>query len=463
MRTLEDVVSTIGLPFTMTDMQIEDTKQMVHWGRALADLPVGSGKTVVATVAAVMLEPDIVVLAVPPILIVQWCKWLRSLQGVGKVLEYTASPAARKNLDLSDVRWLVTSFGMFRADVKQLQSKLSGRDVLTVIDEAHCIKNSTSKLHKYVREFSAGQSLLLMTGTPLSGPMDAYAYIKLNTPTIYRNKTHFENIHVETRDFFGGVTKWRALGDMHKNLSLRRVRRTKEEVHAALPKANYIPIYYDLAPAHMKLYKQLMDEQLLELDSGGKIDATTAQTLYHYAQQIIVNYPYFADDETLVSNTFDLLDQVVDEVGLHGDGSSKLIVWTQYKMTSRRVLAHMKTKAPTVAAFSETNSKKAVADFLDDPKVRVLVAQPGSAGAGLNPQHLCWECIFVEAPTTTIAFTQAAGRIDRFGQKYNPNIRIAVARGTVQESLLAKLLANDSLVSKVTGDVKSLRNMIFPK
>jgi hypothetical protein len=225
-----------------------------------------------------------------------------------------------------------------------------------------------------------------------------------------------------------------------------------------------------LSKEHKKLYNKLMNDQLIELESGGKIDATTAQNLYHYSQQIIANYGHFADDETKRSNLLDLIDEICDQINfgrlfdpaLNQPAASKFILWTQYKMTSRRMLAYLNTKAKTVGAYSEVDSKKSIAAFLDDPATSGLVAQPGSAGMGLNPQHLCWESLFVELPQRTIAFTQASGRIDRKGQLYNPNIRMAVAKGTVQEGLLHNLLQNDALVNKASGSLKGIKDLIFP-
>lgn len=463
MRTLEEVLAAHPLPFELEQMQKEDIVRMAGWRRVLADLPVGYGKTVISTCVALMLEPDVTVILVPPILIVQWVAWIESIPGAGRVVAYTGSPADRAQLNIKSARWVVMSYGLFRNDVDRLKRALTDHTVLTIVDECQNLKNARSLLFKHVKDFSTARDLLLMSGTIMSGPADAYSYIKLNTPGAYRTYAQFENIHVEERDFFEQPTKWHNLDILQTNLNQRRVYRSKEEVHSALPKANFIPIYYDLTKEHMALYERLMNEQLLALSDGSKIDATTAQALYHCAQQIISNFDYFSGDESKRSTVYDLLDNVVDEIGLGDAGSSKLIVWTQYKRTSRSALAYLNGKGgKAVGAYSEVDAKKSVASFLNDPKTVTLVAQPGSAGAGLNPQHLCWECIFLETPTRTIPFTQAGGRIDRKGQKYNPNIRLAIARGTIQERLLQNLLENDDVVRRASGSKQGIKSLIFP-
>jgi SNF2 family DNA or RNA helicase len=467
MQSLESVLKKHPFPFTLDPMQIEDINKIAKMRRALGDLPIGYGKTCISTAVSLMLEPAHTVILVPPILIVQWVKWLNSIPGIGKVIAYEGSPQARHNLDIRSARWLVMSYGIFKNDYKRLSKELD--DVMTITDEAQVAKSHKSQIFKHIRDFSLGKPLLLMSGTIMSKPADGYAYVKLNSPEVYRTFAMFENIHVKERNFFNQPTEWMNLEMLQANLDLRRVKRTKEEVHSALPKVNYIPLRYELAKPHMALYKKLMNEQLLQLGVE-KIDATTAQRLYHYAQQMVANYGYFADDESLRANVFDLIDTVCDEIGLGqpvmpGDlPGSKLILWTNYKITSARVLAYMNDKGlKSVAAYSGADSKASVKQFLEDPDTLCLVAQPGSAGAGLNPQHLCWECLFIETPTTTIPFFQSAGRIDRKGQLYNPNIRIAVAHNTIQEALLDNLFKNDSLVQRASGAKESIKDLIFPK
>jgi SNF2 family DNA or RNA helicase len=496
-RTLEEVLAKHPPPFVNADgtpgqfepMQIEDIHRLVEFGRALADLPVGFGKTGIGTYSALMLDPDVTLIIMPPILLVQWRKWLESIPGAGLVIPYTGAPKERKQLPILKAKWILASYGMYRNDFEYLSKTLQNKIVLVIVEEAQEMKNHNSKLYDCVKQMSEGRNLLQLSGTPASWPGDLYSYIKLHTPECYRTNAQFEAIHVAKRDFFDKPTEWRELDLMQENFSRRRVYRTKEQVHSNLPKANYIPIVYDLDPEHMALYKRLMTEQLIELDDGTKIDATTAQTLYHYAQQIITSWGYFASDETKVAKVFELIDEVCNEIGLDqtaderaliGLGpASKLIMWTAYTKSTAAVQAYMDNRLReahigtgknkkskglyAMAAYSGADSKKSIAAFLDDPLCVSLNANPKSAGAGLNPQSVCSEMSFVEVPTRTVAFTQAAGRIDRKGQRFNPNIRLFIARGTIQETLLRNLLSNDDEVVRASGTKNSIRELIFPK
>jgi hypothetical protein len=469
----DELLAKHPLPFTLHDIQVEDIITCIGLDRVGMFLPVGYGKTVISTMVALAWGDQHRIVCVPPILVKQWVKWINSIPNSGGAVGYGVrtgkdgvarpqSPAQRRDVDLHAYSWWIMSYGIFKNDLQYLLSMLKGRTYTTLVDEAQGLKNTSSKLFKNVEMFSAGRHLALLTGTELNNPGDAYAYIRLKTPSIYRSRAHFDNMHVEERDFFDKPVRWMGLDVLNRNLYLSSVQRTKEEVHKHLPQPNYQIIEYDLDPAHKRMYDELAEQLILETEAGGKIDGTTPGKLRNALQQLVINWPLFAENPTLRPSFLDLLDTVMDEIDVQQVTSSKLIVWTWFKNTTRYITDYLnEIGVPAVAAYSEANSRKSVDLFMDNPEIRALVAQPGSAGAGLNPQHICWECVFAEVPTRSIPFRQSAGRIDREGQRFRPNIRIATAAGTVQGQMYRDLLRNDGMVQQVQGNAFDLRALVY--
>lgn len=306
------------------------------------------------------------------------------------------------------------------------------------------------------------RNLQLLTGTPTNKVIDAYSYIKLLTPSIYRSLAHFENVHVEERNFFKQPIKFCELEMVKQNLALQAISRTKLELHGYSLKPLFPDTSYELSPQHMRLYEKLVDEQLLIFDDGSKIDATSVQKLRHALQQVVVNLDHFSNDENNRSAAYDLIDLTIEQVDCANINKSKLIIWTKYKRTSRSVLAYCnRLGIKSVAAYSEADSEKSVQEFMNDEATRILIAQPQSAGAGLNPQHVCSEALFIELDTVPMYIRQAVGRIDRVSQKTVPTIRFAVAKGTVQESLLSDLLRNDDTVSYIEPTKVGIRQALL--
>ncbi|MGB7243023.1 MAG: DEAD/DEAH box helicase, partial [Sulfitobacter sp.] len=405
---------------------------------------------------------------VPPILLRAWHRWLtKQVEGIDpeKVVIYRGSKKQREKIrsKLVGAEFIILSLGILKNDRQYFDEMFADEEIMAVVDEAQIVKNSTSDNYKNVRDFFNGSPLALMTGTPVTTPMDAYAYVKLISPLAYRSLGQFKDVHVGAEDMYGTVTKWNNLDQLHFNLGINAMRAEKDKVLKHLKKPNYIPLYYDLDPRHKKVYDQLMDQQILELESGGKVDALSTSNLFHRAQQIICNWGYFSEFEEVSgkrSAILDLIDAVIDEIGL--GPKRKLIIFASYKETNRRMLEYLKPYG-VVGAYSKIpkmQQEKNFERFLDDPKCLIFQANPLSAGMGLNPQEVCSDVLFIEEPLTPPLFKQAIGRVDRDGQKRVPNIRIAIAGGTIQVPLHGRLMDKDDLITQVQGDSQTLRGLI---
>lgn len=463
------VTSKYDLPFPLWDLQIEAINDLAPRTRSGLYAEVGTGKTVMSTVAALFKklsnpqQTTSTIVIMPPILLTGWYRWLKRIPNVSAVV-YKGTPSERKEIKLH-ADFILVSLNIFKNDVAYLTTFFASNydNVIVVVDEATSIKNSASENHKMIRDFAVGRDLMLLTGTPLSTPMDAYAYIKLVSPTIYRNKRHFENLHVAERDFFNNVKKWDNLDFLKENMEVNSWRILQSDVLKDLPPERYIPLHYSLDKEHAKLYKKLAEEQILILETGGKIDATQATRLRHCMQQIVLNPDHFLGKEMKPAG-YELLDQILLELNTESPDGHKLIIFANYKMTNRKLVEYLQPFG-VVACYSEVSAAqqtKNIDRFMHDPTCRVAVLNPLSAGQGLDGlQDVCKDILFMELPIIPKDFIQAVGRLHRAGQKYSVNVRLAIAEKTIQEPLLQDVLRKDVLVNKVQRGFADLRDLIF--
>lgn len=455
---LEDFQAKAG--FTLTPLQLKDAYQFAEWRRSLNTYEVGGGKTVVSTVVSMLNNTELTIIIVPPILLLSWERWLKKFSD--KVLRYQGTPKERKLMKLAEYRWVLASHAIFRKEIKHIYMQVRHLNYDLIVDEAQVIKSPESKIYQYVRDFTEDKPLQLLTGTPTSSPLDAYSYISLKTPGVYRGYENFLMCHVGERDFFGAVSEYHNLDKLAERFAMHTIKRDKQEIHGYNNEPLYPDTHYELEKDHYALYVELVEQQLLLLDDGSKIDGTVATRLYHLLQQIVINYDHFSGDPTKRSAAYDLIDQTIESTDCLNPDKSKLIIWTHYKLTSRSVLRYLNNlKYGAVGAYSEVNSAKSFELFLNDPKTRILVANQQSAGAGLNPQEVCSEALFLEVSTRPMLTRQSLGRLDRVGQKRKPVQRMATAVGTIQEELLKKLLSNDDLVARVERTKFSLREILL--
>lgn len=446
--------------------QISIINELGQLPRAGYYLDQGTGKTFCSTVAALyklINGADVVICIMPPILITGWYRWLKQIRAKQgeqlRILPYRGSPKERQAMRLEQ-DFILMGMQIFKLDHERFMRALSHKKVVVLVDEATSIKNVSSQNYKKVLSFSAGQQLMALTGTPLTTPIDGYGMTKHVAPSLYRNLHQFENIHVASRDYFGKIEAWKNLPLLAENMKVNSARVLRQEAIKDLPTVLYDPLYYDLDPKHYRLYKELAEEQLLPLQNGGKIDATSVQKLFNALQQIIVNYDYFADDPACISNSIGVVEQVLDELA-----GQKLVIFAKYRMTNQKLVKLLEQKYGAVAVFGDVaqgQQRKNIDRFIDDPTCQVFIGQPTSAGYGVDGlQTVCSDVLFLELPDVPRDFHQAVARIWRDGLKRMCRVRIAVAEGTMQEARLRALLDKDSLIGEVQRNYQDLRDAIF--
>lgn len=456
----ELVLKHYKLPFALRRFQEEVIEELADLPRTGLFMDVGTGKTAVSTVIALYKkligEIEQTLVLMPPILLPQWYMWLQEI-GASAAM-YRGFPAVRQKMKLG-ADFILMSQQIFKRDYARLWNEFRPRNFFTIIDEASSVRNPATQNYKRVRDFTLGQQFTLLTGTAINNPLHAYGYIKLKTPSIYRSFDHFKQLHVTNTDFFGQPTAYANLDLLAESLLVNSVRVKADDV-LDLPEIQYIPVHYELVPAHMKLYRKLMDEQLLQLEDGSVIDATTAQRLYHISQQIILSPAKYG--AAVEPSGFRVLDETLDD--LEG---SKLVIFNNYQATNEAVFDYLVAKGlnPVLcyggsrsrAGLTERNLQK----FLLDPMCRICVASPKSIGVGLNLQSACRYILFLELPLTSNDFAQAVGRVHRQGQDKSVFIKIAIAIGTIQEYLRKQVAEKDDLVQQIMPSKQNLRAALY--
>lgn len=460
MTPYEIVRKNYDLPYDLYPFQVEVMDELAPLLSAGYYLDVGTGKTL-TSITACLYKLHIgaiqhVICLMPPVLITNWSRNLAKITGVTHVC-YRGSPKQRENLDLN-VDFILMSYQIFKKDYEYLFDTFVSRSVALLCDEAQAVKNIASDTHKRVRDFAAGNHLLLLTGTPLSVPLDGYAYIKLVAPGIYRNMLQFEQLHVTKYDFYKKPKEWGNLELLNQNLKVNSARVLKEDVLKDLPAVTYTELWYDLTPKHLKLYQEIAENQLKVFDDGSKLDLTQVSALYNAMQQLPANAEHFSNDE-IESSIYELIDEIMDELG-----TGKLVVFSKYQMTNRRLLAKME-KYGACALFSGVTQAQQQANidrFVQDPGCRMLILQYQSGGAGIDGlQHVCCDVLFIELPPNASFFTQAVARVHRSGQKMPVQVRVAIADKTIQSYCWDVVQERDSLVNLCIRGPANLRDVVM--
>lgn len=454
------------LPFDLRQYQVDEVNVLAPEPRVGFYWEPGAGKTAGSTVWALYWylrgEAKQWAVLVPPILLYQWQRWLTSIIDLqtGKPLDctvYYGAPKVREKLR-TDSLFTVTTYSMFKGDYDRLEEDWADARIGGLCDEATAIKNIETDNHKAVRTMFESRPLALLTGTPINKPSDAYAYIRLVAPHVYRNQRQFNKLHVTKLDAYERPVEFANLDLLAQNMQINTSRILIREVADFLPPVIFTPIHYELDAAHLKLYRRIADERLVEFEGRESVDAISASAVRSALQQVIVNWGEFDEDPSRRPAVLDLIEETLEEIG-----DEKLVVVANFQRTNRYLLKEL-AKYKAVAIYGETSPagrQAALRTFIEDPSCRVIQLQPSSAGYGVDGlQLVCHNMLVVEAPTTPTPFEQVVKRLDRDGQKFPVNVRVAIARSTVQVGMFRDLLDNDELAGKVQRSFKSLKELV---
>jgi hypothetical protein len=446
----------------------------------------GTGKTFCSTVAALFKllgGADHVICVMPPILTKGWHRWLRKIRRKTDavpditITDYKSPKPirARKGeakVSVTDLRrripldgkFILMSMDIFKDDYHLIWRQMQGKRVVVLVDEATSIKNVESQNHRLMDAFvsNGDREFMALTGTPLSTPMDGYAFCKFVAPMIYRDLHQFERLHVADYDYFGKPDEWQNLELLAKNMTVNSARVLRQEALPDLPPILFDPIHYELDDKHYALYEKLAEKQILELEHGGKLDLTNESALWNALQQIVVNYDHFSGNPKNVSRAITLVEQVLEELA-----GKKLVIFAKYRMTNAKLAALLKPTYGAVAVYggvTAAQQRKNLDTFIESDACRVAILQPSSAGYGVDGlQEVCCDALFLELPDIPRDFHQAVARIWRDGLKHKAHIRLAIAEGTLQYGRLLRLLDKDKLVGQVCRNFRDLRDLIFAR
>ena len=251
------------LPFQPFAFQERIITESAGFRNVLLPLRVGAGKTYISTCIGLWLSmaTDISQLffIVPAPLVTQWGRWLEEITfSDGTPLDtlvYAGSPKQREQMDFEH-DCIIMSRQIFVRDYHtRIRNEVGIRsDIFVVYDEAHQgLRKVNNTVWRLFKDFTINKRSVLLSGTPVSTPMDSYAIIKLLDPTVYPTKRKFEQEHVLDRDFFGNVTEWKKLDLLNARLYAHAVE-MKEGEMVELPGLTVEPVQYELAPGHRRLY-----------------------------------------------------------------------------------------------------------------------------------------------------------------------------------------------------------------
>lgn len=368
---------------------------------------------------------------------------------------------------------------------------------LVVLDESHSIKNVRTarfKAVKALRDANVRQRMIL-TGTPITNsPMDLYAQFEF----LGEKMSGFSSFEA-FRSFFGvyknieaGSTHVQKLvGITNVPLLQERLARmsfaiTKKDADLQLPDKTYDIYEVEMTPRQREFYRKMAMELAIVLEE----QLNTATTVDHILTQLLrlaqitsghvkwnaveeegipARTEQISPDNPKVQATIDLIK---DEAR---SPHAKTIVWAVFIEDIRVLEQKLKEAGIDCVTFhggtSDKEREAAVWRFNNDPSCRVFVANPATAGTGLNllgynpsseePQETyCDHEIFFSANWSAVQRSQAEDRAHRKGTKKSVRITDLVVPGSIDEEIRARVVGKLQMALAIQ-DVRAILNRVL--
>lgn len=408
-----------------------------RFGGCLAD-DMGLGKTLQAicllaaiqdgriTTSVGVKGPHLVV--VPTSLLFNWEQELARFAPGLKVHVYSGSD---RTLDAKDGEVVITTYGLVRRDIDQLERKAFH---VIVFDEAQAVKNIQANTTGAARRLT-GRFKLSLTGTPLENHLGEYfSVIDLCMPGLLGEYDRFKAglKHVQ------GVALERLLRRTRPFI----LRRTKAEILHDLPPKIESEVFLDLTDRQKALYQQTVAQIRTTIDEAYRTK-TSGQAQF-IALTAILKLRQVCLSPRLLTNRADepspKLSFLVERLHVLLDEGHSALVFSQFtsfldlveEACVRHSLPYHRLDGSTAAAARKTR----VEAFQGGEQPSVFLLSLKAGGQGLNLTKATY--VFHLDPWWNPAVeNQASDRAHRIGQQRTVTIVRILMRHSIEEKMMA--------------------------
>jgi SNF2 family DNA or RNA helicase len=338
---------------------------------------------------------------------------------------------------------------------------LNCHKTLMAIDESTTIKNPKAKRTKNIIKLSKlSKYRRILTGSPVTkNPLDLYSQCEFLDPFLLNFASYYSfrnryaemkqvNVAGRTIQLVAGFKNLGELSDSVKNFSYRVL---KEDC-LDLPPKIFMKRQIDLTPEQNKLYKQMKEQALAEMN-GKQVTTVNVLTQLMRLHQITCGH-FAADDgsiQGIKNNRLSELMDVLEEV------EGKAIIWAHYQYDIKKIIKEIKKihgPCSVVDYYGLTPQDERqgnIKKFQDDPRCRFLVGTPSTGGYGIT----------LTAANTVIYYSngydlekrlQSEDRAHRIGQHKPVTYIDILAEETVDEKIVKALRKKINIAHEVMGE-----------
>ncbi len=329
-----------------------------------------------------------------------------------------------------------------------------------ICDESTKIKNPKAIRSKAViklRDKAKYRSIMTGTIAP-NGLIDIFNQFKFIQPLIFgdlfyafRSK-YFYNGGFENKEWFPRPESMDIVKEKIEKISIQHFKRDCIDLPPLVEEKRYV----ELTGQQKQHYTNLKEQFITFLNETEVVTAPYAITRMMKLRQVCSGFVYMEDRAFPIKNNketelLSLLEELEDK---------QIIIFAHFTETINHVQKLLAQNKKSVATFygkiNEQLKQANLKDF-ENGSIQYLIANPASAGHGLNLQF-CSNIIYYELDFNLENFLQSMQRIERIGQKNKMTVYYLLVKNTLETYVLRKLRSKQNLNKQL--DIKELKEQL---
>ena len=389
-----------------------------------------------------------------------------------KIVAWTPSPNKEEKENLislfeptNDLVFFVMNIEAFstKKGVEFAEKFLLSHRALFAVDESTTIKNVSARRTKATLKLSKmAKYRRILTGFPVTkSPLDLYsqcAFLSedlLGFASYYSYRNHFAVLQkrsVATHSF-QQIVGYRNLDDLKDVLGKFSFRVLKKDC-IDLPDKIYTTRVVDLTPEQKRIYKELKDYAIAELDNAETVTTNSVITQILRLQQVLCGFTRSDSGEItqIPSNRMKELMATLEET------EGKCIIWANYQHDIRSIVSEIAKEygAQSVAHYygeTDADERPLIVNRFQDPDspLRFFVGQPRTGGFGLTLTEANTVIYYSNSYDLEIRL-QSEDRAHRIGQTNKVTYVDLCAPKTVDEKIIKSLRSKINIATQVLGE-----------
>ena len=338
---------------------------------------------------------------------------------------------------------------------------LNSHNVIMAIDESTTIKNPSAKRTKSILALSdLAKYKRILTGSPVTkSPLDLYTQCQfldswlLGHSSYYTFRTRYA---VMKNMNFGGksvqvVVGYRNLEELSEKLKPFSHRVLKDDC-LDLPKTTFMKRIIQLSPDQLKVYAQMKQLALAEMN-GKMITTATALTQLMRLQQITCGH-FKADDGTIQEIPHNRMNELID---ILYEIEGKVVIWAHWQRDVTLIIKALVKEfgegccVDYFGLTPQSERQENIRKFQENENVRFFVGTTATGGYGITLTAAS-NMIYYSNGYDLEKRKQSEARIDRIGQTKPMTYIDILAEKTVDERIVKALRKKINIATQIMGE-----------